>query len=210
MFEIINEHLIKSSPLPVSIEGTEKILSQMKNSICKIYKCNGTGFFCNILHNNDNFKALITNYHVINEKYIKDNKIIKISLNDDKEEKDLELNNREIYLNEEYDITIIGIKNSDKINANYLELDDNIFKDNSEFYYENNSIYILHYQNRDKALVSYGIINKIEDNDISHNCCTQGGSSGSPIIYLLNNKVIGIHKGYLKSGSNLGTFIKIL
>ena len=160
MFEIINEHLIKSSPNPVSIEGTEKIISQMKNSICKIYKSNGTGFFCNIPYKNDNFKVLITNHHVINEKYIKDNKIIKISLYDDKEEKDLELNNREIYLNEEYDLTIIEIQNSDKINVNYLELDDNIFKDNSEFYYENNSIYILHYQNMDKALVSYGIIIK--------------------------------------------------
>ena len=42
---IINEKLIESSPKPITIQETETILSQMKNSICKIYKCNGTGFF---------------------------------------------------------------------------------------------------------------------------------------------------------------------
>ena len=39
---------IKNSLIPVSIEGTEKILFQMKNCVCKIYKnegINGTGFF---------------------------------------------------------------------------------------------------------------------------------------------------------------------
>ena len=81
------EQLIESSPKPVTIQGTETILSQMKNSICKIYKCNGTGFFCNILFQKVNFKALITNYHLINKKYLEDNKIIKISLNDEKNKK---------------------------------------------------------------------------------------------------------------------------
>ena len=108
---IIKEKLIESSPKPVTIQGTETILSQMKNSICKIYKCNGTGFFCNIKFQNVNFKALITNYHVIDKKYIENNKIIKISLNDEKEKKDIEeLNKRKIYFN----ITIIEIKNSEK------------------------------------------------------------------------------------------------
>jgi hypothetical protein len=60
------------------------------------------------------------------------------------------------------------------------------------------SIYILQYPNYSdgqKASVSYGIINKIENEyNIIHYGCTNYGSSGSPIINLLNNKVIGIHK----------------
>jgi len=204
----IKEKLIESSPRPVSIESTEKILSQMKNSICKIYKCNGTGFFCKISFKNKNFKALITNSHLINKEYIKNNKIIKISLNDDKEEKDLELNKRKIFFSEIYDIAIIEIKNSDNINASYLELDENIFKDNSEFYYENNSIYVLHYPNMSKASVSYGIIKQIMNFNIYHTCCTEPGSSGSPIMNLLNNKVIGIHKEASRFNFNIGSFIK--
>ena len=182
----------------------------MKNSVCKIYKCNGTGFFCNIPFNNGYYKALITNYHVIDDKYIKDNNIIKISLNDEKVQKDIkELNKRKIYLNDKYDITIIEIKDSDKINVDYLEIDNKIFEDNSEFYYEKNSIYILHYPYKDKVSVSYGIIQKIDEYNINHICCTQPGSSGSPIMNLLNNKIIGIHTGYLKYDDfNISYFIK--
>ena len=49
MNNIILEKNIEKSPFPVSIEGVEQILFQMKNSICKIIKCDGdkgTGFFC--------------------------------------------------------------------------------------------------------------------------------------------------------------------
>jgi len=206
----IKEKLIESSPKPVTIQGTETILSQMKNSICKIYKCNGTGFFCNIIFQNFNFKALITNYHLIDKKYIEENKIIKISLNDEKEKKDIkELNKRKIYFNDKYDITIIEIKNSDNINANYLELDEKIFEDNSKFYYENKSIYILQYPNQDKASVSYGIAKKIEKDEINHLSSTLPGSSGSPILNLNNNKVIGIHIGAQKEiNMNLGTLLR--
>ena len=208
MIDNIDEKLIESSPKPVTIEGTEKILSQMKNSICKIYKCNGTGFFCNIPYKYGYFKALITNYHIINNVYINHNQIIKISINDDKEELDIEIKNRKIYLSDKYDITIIEIKNTDKIKVNYLELDDNIFKANSEFYYENSSIYALQYPNMNKASVSYGILRKIESNIITHTCCTQPGSSGSPILNLTNNKVIGIHGEATKFNYNVGSFIK--
>jgi len=205
---IIKEKYIESSPIPVTIQNTETILSQMKNSICKIYKCNGTGFFCNIIFQNFDFKALITNYHVINKKYIEDNKIIKISLNDEKEKKDIELDKRRIYFNDKYDITIIEIKNSDKIKVNYLKIDEKIFEDNSELYYENESIYILHYPNQDKASVSYGTIKKIENGNINHICSTQPGSSGSPIMDLSKNTIVGIHAGASKFDFNKGYFIK--
>lgn len=77
--DIKQEKYIKTSPEPVSLEGTEKILSQMKNSICKIHKLNGsnaTGFFCKIKYFNKQnlLPVLITNNHVLNEDDIADKK----------------------------------------------------------------------------------------------------------------------------------------
>ena len=48
MTQIDKEKLINKYPLPVTIDETELILNQMKNSICKIKTKNGdgTGFFC--------------------------------------------------------------------------------------------------------------------------------------------------------------------
>ena len=73
---------IKGSVDPVNISGTKKILNQMKKCICKIKikddnqegiiskNAYGTGFFCTIpLNKNTNINCLMTNYHVLNEKY---------------------------------------------------------------------------------------------------------------------------------------------
>ena len=46
--ELNQEQYNENSPEPISIEGTEKILFQMKKCVCKIIKkngVNGTGFF---------------------------------------------------------------------------------------------------------------------------------------------------------------------
>ena len=76
------EKLLNKYPLPVTIEDTEMILKQMKNSICKMENGNGNGiwFFCLI----SNKKLLITNNHVINEEIIKQNNVIRVTLNDNK------------------------------------------------------------------------------------------------------------------------------
>ena len=123
MEEIEKETAVENSPLPVTIECTNVILKQLMNCTFKIEnsKGNGTGFFCSI---NEKIKVLITNNHVIN---LEMDKII-ISINNDNEMKEIELDNRIKYTNKEYDITIIEIKNEDEIN-NYLELDDNIFNE---------------------------------------------------------------------------------
>ena len=153
----------------------------------------------------------MTNNHVIDEKYIKENNNIKITLNDDNINKTIILNNnnRKIYTNKEYDITIIEIKSKDKIN-DFMDLDEKIFNEKSEILYNNNhSIYIPQYLNGDKAVVSYGIINKTDGYNINHYCCTGSGSSGSPIINLLNNNIIGIHKeGSNHFKYNKGTYLK--
>ena len=138
---------------PINISSTKKILEQMINSICKIEVNNekiGTGYFCKI--NSMNF--LMTSYYIINEKYLKDNKDINILINNNENIKiDIRIK-REIYFNKEYGITIIELKDEDKIKNNYLELDDNIYNDNE--YYKYKSIYILQYLNGKEIYVSYG------------------------------------------------------
>ena len=191
------ERFSSYSHKPVTIDGTKKILEQMEKCICKIRNNmkRGTGFFCNISYKNKTFKALITNHHIIDDKFLKINEEIKLSLNDDKKFIKIKIGeNRKIYSNKIYDTTIIEIKEEDKIN-NFLELDDKLFIDDSEISYEGESIYILQYPNGEKASVSYGILKKIENHIIKHFCSTNSGSSGSPILNLSNNKVMGLHQG---------------
>ena len=104
-------------------------------------------------------------------------------------------------------IMIIELKEDDNIN-DYLELDDNLFKDEIRAFYKDLSIYILQYPHGNFASVSYGLATDIIDSEIKHICSTDNGSSGSPILNLSNNKVIGIHKQgapFLKE--NYGDFI---
>ena len=207
------EKKIKDSPDPVNIAGTKAILEQMMNCICKIKikGATGTGFFCKIpLGTNETLNVLMTNYHVLDEKYYEDNKEINLLVND--EDKAYEINlliKRKTYFNKDYDIAIIELKDSDGI-KNFLELDENLFKDKENIFYKDKSLYVLQYPNGKNACVSYGLLINIEKNDIKHTCSTEKGSSGSPILNLENNKVIGIHKeaGLSTFNFNKGTLLK--
>ena len=113
MEDINQEDIIEKSPIPVSIQGTENILFQMKNSICKIYSKNdnkGTGFFLKISFQNIRLYFLVSNYHVLNNL---ENKDINIS-------NDIALNNkRKIYKYPEMDAIFIEINpDEDKIKEN--------------------------------------------------------------------------------------------
>ena len=139
----------------------------------------------------------MTNYHVIDDKYIKENDKLKITINDDRENIIILLNNKIIYTNEKYDITIIEIKNEkDKIKY-FMKIDEDYLNDDIDVINEN-SIYILQYPLGEKVGVSYGIINRIDEYNIEHYCNTEIGSSGSPIINIKNNEIIGIHKEGIK------------
>ena len=159
--------------------------------------------------------VFITNNHIIDNNLLKlkDAKI-KIDTKEETEIKEIKLKDRIVYTNEEYDITIIEIKDNDNI-KNYLELDDNIIDDilndcNKNKEYINDTIYIIHYC-ENKLSVSYGIFYDIYNDEkkynFYHKCKTKEGSSGSPILNL-DNKLIGIHKeGCLKNQFNIGLFI---
>ena len=205
----MKEKILDKYPTFVTIEKIKQILEQMENGICKIknMKGKGTGFFCNIPVENGKVPVLMNNYHLIDEEILK-KKNIYVTKNDDQEKINIMIDdNRKIYTNEKYDTTIIEIKpEKDKINY-FLELDEEIFQENLS----KESIYILQYpKNLDeqKTAVSYGILNKIFNYDLIHYCCTERGSSGSLILKLSNNKVIGIHKEGSKFDYNKGVFLK--
>ena len=204
MEEIIEEGEIKGSIDSVSKHQTETILKQMENSVCRIVSDkNGTGFFCKIELNGKAIPVLITNYHIINDEFFDKEKMIKIYFR--KDCIPIKLNKyRKIYSSNKdiYDIMIMKIdEEKDKIkNINYLEFDDCLLNLNSELAYEDTSIYILHFPSGNEIKVSYGYgIKNKDENNIIHYCKTINGSSGSPILNLLTNKVIGIHKSFSKS-----------
>ena len=214
MEDRIDEGGIKGSISPITIKQNEKIIKQMKSSICKISgKLNGTGFFCNIELNGKEVHCLLTNFHILDPQFIKTNKKIKFSMNDKSINEEINVAEEDIlYFSErdEYDLVIIKI-NIEENYINYLELDDNLFNKNSERGYNEESIYILHYPNGLNASVSFGYgIEVVNEFDISHKCNTEPVSSGGPILNLSTNKVIGIHKAFVNSrnGFNIGTLLK--
>ena len=124
------EKYINNSVIPVSIDKSEKIIHQMKQCICKIYgKKMGTGFFTKIPYGSQLLPVLITNNHVINRNDINNENSISISLNNEKEYKNIKLDDSRIIFNDEkLHVTFIEIKeNIDNINSNnYLEIEESI------------------------------------------------------------------------------------
>jgi hypothetical protein len=99
----IKEKELLNLPKPVRVEVLENLIPKIKTNICKI-KCSGggfgTGFFCNIPYKWQlTLKVLITNNHILKEKDLLGNKIIKFSINNEKKQdkiSQLELENRKL------------------------------------------------------------------------------------------------------------------
>ena len=205
-----NEKYLPEHIISVKTNILEEILKQTQKSICKII-CNngiiGTGFFCFLPFPNKDKKlpTLITNNHILEESDIEIGKSIKFSINDEKKYFNIILDEtRKVYTNDIYDITIIELykeKDGIKEDDSFLEVDDKIIDDNMNAYFEtilkNKSIYIIHYPGGDKLEHAEGMIKLIDEDKytIHHTCNTRSGSSGSPICFLDNNKLIGIHVG---------------
>ena len=199
------------NPPPLTTKDFEKILFQIKNYICKIYGKNnefGTGFFCRIPYQRKLLPVLITNNHALKQEDIEINKIVKITIDDDKIKKDLKMDESRIrFTNEEMDFTLIEIKPTDGIKYFF-----DVVEDLNENHYQNKLIYILQYPKGEESSHSIGAISDIFGYQIVHFCATDFGSSGSPILSYSNSKVIGIHrrKGVLDENIifNEGVFIK--
>ena len=223
--EIIKEKELKNKPCAIPYECTEIILDQMKKNICKIKMrdgSQGTGFFCKIpFPNIDNLlPVLITNNHVINPELLQqENEKVSLSIKKDNKVKTINLNNRITYTNPDYDITILELKEEKDEIKNYLELDELILEnilDSSNNNEDSNQIfigemiYILQYPEGNLS-VSYGLLDSIIENkkyNFNHSCSTKRGSSGSPILNISTNKILGIHKeGSEIFNFNRGTFL---
>ena len=210
--ESSEEKYIKDYPEPTFIEETTTILRQMKKSVCRIFNTNGskgTGFFGKIpLTDKTYIPVLITNCHVIQEETE-----IEIKRYNEKYTRKINLEKRFKYANPKSDIFIIEMKEmKEDYEIEYLDLDDNVIKGNN-LNFIGNSIYILQYPGifgDNKVAVSYGILKERElkeKHNFHHYCWTEYGSSGSPILNLSNNKIIGIHKQRGNGEFNIGAFL---
>ena len=193
-------------PQPVTREQSKIILMQMANGICKVNsdKEIASGFFCYIPFDAVNMKVLITNHHVISEKYCKENKYIEINLNDGENHISIPIqDDRKKYFNEKYDITIIQIRKKDNINAQFLELDESVIYEKTEKYFKHLTIYNISYPSSNKAMVSYGLLKEVNDSKLICLCSSERSCSGSPILNLSSYRIIGLNIGSITNKDNL-------
>ena len=152
----------------------------------------GSGFFCKIEDNKIPIKScLFTNNHILNEKIIEKNKIIKIKyLKKIKEIKIAE--NRLYFTNNELGYTCIEILDSDEI-KDFFEIDRTYFEGNKAL--ENEEIFILQYSNKEELTYSIGKIKSSKNNQMLITANTDSGISCSPIIRKNNNLLFGLYIG---------------
>ena len=135
-------------------ECLKNILDQINNSICIIKTKDGKnelGLFCNIKYKNEYIPILLTSNNINNDDY-KDK--INVSINNI--DKKIEIEDI-IYKSDCYNISIIKIKERDN-NIKYIEIDEQLYENESEIYYNNESIYIMQYENIKDILISYGMV----------------------------------------------------
>ena len=213
----IKEKHLNESPSSIPVEALEILIPKIKTSICKI-KCNdggsGTGFFCNISDNWTTLKVLMTNNHVLNKDDISMGKKVNFSINNERVFYEIKIDEtRKIYTDKKYDVTINELKRKDNLDKiSFFDIDDRIFKENTQEIFKNMGIFLLHYPKGTKMEYSMGLIKLIgEDNyTIRHSCDSSYGSSGSPIINSINFQVIGIHIGGAEGAKqyNMGSLLK--
>ena len=144
MEEIINEYCPAGATKAVLL-CNEKKYKNYENCICKIIgKNKGTGFFSKIEYEGNLVPVLITNYHVIDDDYMEKNNKLNYYINKDLNVIDINKDSK-LYSSSDYkyDIMIIRLKEGQA--KAYLEIDNNIFKDNAEnnYGYEDTVIMII-------------------------------------------------------------------
>ena len=172
----------------------------------------GTGFFCYIP--SKNIRVFITNNHVIDQEYLNKEKELRIYYEERGVEKekviDLQMK-RAKYTNATIDVTVIEILEEDLIDE-YFEVDEEFIK-NQEFL--GKSVFNLQFPKGDNLKASFGRINSKYDNyKFKYDAGSETGSSGSPILLVKGNKLIGFHRGCLSNNSsypdkkkNLGIYL---
>ena len=120
----IDEGKIQKAIDALSLDNIDKITEKMKTCICQVYgQLTGTGFFCRIPYEGKNIPVLMTNYHVISDDFLKNNKSFKISINNGEKYDTINLNeNSKIYssIRDKYDI-IYGVYNRQTDVVNFIK-----------------------------------------------------------------------------------------
>ena len=216
-FEIEDEKYIVGSPdyNPNSLNICNE---QKNNCIVKIKLGNvfGTGFLLKTPFGDKNklIPVLMTNNHVINEDFLKNNRYLKFGKEGQNDDSSIDLNiPRRFYTNKDLDSTIIEIRHEDNFGLKYfLEVDDDIEGEDPNSIYSKQFAYAIHFPKGTDAALQIGKIVKITPYPeclILHQCNTDKGSSGCPILSYKTFKVFGIHKGAeAKNNINIGIFIK--
>ena len=186
-----------------------KRITKFEKCVCKIklFKGNNlliktaTGLFCHIPSKNLN--VLITNYHIINKDFLEQEKELKIYIEYDEmqEEKIINLKTERLkYTDKILDATVIEILDEDLID-NFIEVDEE-FINNKKFI--NETVFNLQFPKGKQLKASFGKIIELTDEgrQFKYDVGTEDGSSGSPIILANEYKIIGMHRGTLKTQNN--------
>ena len=145
---------------PVTKKCAKKISAQMENYLYRINQKEGNyeiGYFIQLKDKNSkSYLALVTSPNVLKDI---DNNSLKITIDD--EPKSIELGDIR-YVDKKYKRAVIEIKDKSIIKY-YFEIDENVYKSELEIStnYQNESIYIIQYDNGDNISVLYGIINGV-------------------------------------------------
>ena len=135
---------------------------------------------------------------------------VNISIN--KKTKNIKLGDTK-YQNEEYNMTIIEIKENKRDKIQFLEIDDAIYEENSEMYYDKKPIYIIQWKNMkdlNNSSLSYGVIKEMNKNEFKYSSEMKTNPKISLIFNSSNNKLIGKHETNLpkyKQGKFFGILI---
>ena len=197
--KISKEVVIKGHCEPIKINELNDLF-QYKQSMCKIrfhkiinnqiHYVFGSGFFLTVNIKGISFnKCLMTNNHVLNEDFFKKSREIEIEYNN--AIKVLTIKNRQIYTNKTLDYTCIEIFDNDNIQR-FFKINNQILINDLNLFI-NKEIFILQFPQGEDLSFSDGKILSIQDGCFTHNCSTQKGSSGSPIILREDSSIIGLH-----------------
>ena len=156
----------------------------------------GIYFFSFIKCENKNIPVIIADFEVISQKFLSNNNKLK----------SIEFGNTK-YINKDYGLAIIEIKENKNNKINFIELDDYLYKNEAEIFYNNESIYIIHKNNKNDLSTSFGVTKNIINSEIIYSGYPISIPKNSPIFNLSNNKLIGVYNNSSKH-YNKGIFFK--
>ena len=184
-------------PSPVTKQCHEKISEQVNNSFFGFLEKERESellFFCYIKYKNKKFPVLVTTYEILNDIYKNKHDKINITLNN--KMKNIEFGEIK-FKNYEYNLSVVEVKEKKDDKINFLELDDILYREESEICLNGESIYIINY-NFDNTKIYYGIIKNNVNSKINYFGNKNINNKLSLIFNLSNNKLIGIYKNSSK------------